>query len=118
LLGRYVAAFEAHDVDQLTTLLREDAASSMLPFVWWLSGASRIAGAMAAGDACAGDRLLPTAINGAPGFGQYRPDHDGALHPFALVLLELREGRVAHIITFLGTEGRFAEFGLPDRFDK
>jgi RNA polymerase sigma-70 factor (ECF subfamily) len=118
LLGRYVAAFEAHDVAQLTQLLREDAASSMPPFAWWLSGAARIAGAMAATDACAGDRLLPTAINGAPGFGQYRPDRDGELRPFALVVLELWAGRVAHIITFLGTEERFAEFGLPHRFDE
>jgi RNA polymerase sigma-70 factor (TIGR02960 family) len=115
LLDRYVAAFEAHDIDGLARLLREDATSSMPPFAWWLSGASRIVAVMAASDACAGDRLLPTVINGSPGFGQYRPDPDGELRPFALILLELRENRVAHIVTFLGSAGRFAEFGLPDR---
>ncbi|GAA5123895.1 RNA polymerase subunit sigma-70 [Pseudonocardia adelaidensis] len=118
LLDRYVAAFQAHDVDALARLLREDAASSMPPFAWWLSGASRIAAAMAASDACAGDRLVPTAINGSPGFGQYRPGPDGALRPFALILLELRGGRVAHIVTFLGTAGRFTEFGLPERLPR
>jgi RNA polymerase sigma-70 factor (TIGR02960 family) len=115
LLDRYVAAFEAHDVDGLARLLREDAASSMPPFAWWLRGASRIAAVMAESDACAGDRLLPAAINGSPGFGQYRPGPGGDLRPFALVLLELRDNRVAHIVTFLGSAGRFAEFGLPDR---
>lgn len=115
LLERYVAAFEARDVGELTSLLREDAVSSMPPFAWWLAGASRIAGVMAGSEACVGDRLLPTAINGSPGFGQYRPDDDGVLRPFALVLLELRDNRVAQIVTFLGTEHRFAEFGLPDR---
>jgi RNA polymerase sigma-70 factor (ECF subfamily) len=37
------------------------------------------------------------------------------LHPFALVILELRQHRVAHIVTFLGSTSRCAEFGLPDR---
>jgi RNA polymerase sigma-70 factor (ECF subfamily) len=115
LLDRYVAAFESHDVEALARLLREDAASSMPPFAWWISGASRITAVMAASDACAGDRLIPTAINGSPGFGQYRPGPDGELRRFALILLELRGARVAHIVTFLGTAGRFAEFGLPDR---
>jgi RNA polymerase sigma-70 factor (TIGR02960 family) len=115
MLDRYVAAFEAHDIDGLARLLREDAASSMPPFAWWLRGASRIAAIMAASDACAGDRLVPTAINGSPGFGQYRPGPDGDLHPFALILLECRDDRVAHLVTFLGTAARFAEFGLPDR---
>jgi RNA polymerase sigma-70 factor (TIGR02960 family) len=115
LLDRYVAAFEAHDVDGLARLLREDATSSMPPFAWWLAGASRIAAAMAASDACAGDRLVPAAINGSPGFGQYRPGPDGEQHPFAVILLELRDNRVAHIVTFLGTAARFTEFGLPGR---
>jgi RNA polymerase sigma-70 factor (TIGR02960 family) len=115
LLDRYVAAFENHDVERLTRLLREDAVSSMPPFAWWIAGAERIAGLLDSTDACAGDRLLPTAVNGSTGFGQYRPDEAGELRPFALVLLELRDNRVAHIVTFLGTADRFAEFGLPDR---
>lgn len=117
LLRSYVAAFEAHDVARLATLLRDDATSSMPPFAWWLHGATRITEVMAASDACAGDRLLPTAINGSAGFGQYRPDTDGVLRPFALLLLELRGTRVAHIVTFLGSGDRFTEFGLPERLD-
>lgn len=113
LLERYVAAFQAHDVAGLVQLLRTDAASSMPPFAWWLSGAQRIAAVMGASDACAGDQLIPIAVNGTTGLGQYRPDDGGVLRPFAILALELREGQVAHIITFLGSQERFAEFGLP-----
>ena len=113
LLARYVSAFEAHDVPGLRALLHEDATSSMPPFAWWLRGADTIADAVAASDACAGDRLLPVAINGSPGFGQYRPGPDGRLVPFALLLVEVRGDRVAHLVTFLGSEQRFPELGLP-----
>jgi RNA polymerase sigma-70 factor (TIGR02960 family) len=118
LLGRYVAAFEAHDIGQLAALLRDDAASSMPPLAWWIAGATRIADTMASSEACVGDRLVPIAINGSAGFGQYRRGSDGALRPFALVVLELWGGRVAHIVTFLGTGSRFPEFGLPNRLDE
>ncbi|GEA86116.1 RNA polymerase subunit sigma-70 [Cellulomonas cellasea] len=113
LLRRYVAAFEAHDVAALTAILREDAITSMPPFPWWLRGGALIAELMTTSDACAGDRLLPTAINGAPGFGQYRPAADGVLRPFALVLVDVVRGQVAATTTFLGTGARFSEFGLP-----
>lgn len=114
LLQRYVAAFESHDVTALTAVLSEDAVTSMPPFPWWLQGGTRIASIATASDACAGDRLLPTEINGVPGFGQYRPDDDGVLRPFALVLVETYAGHVVRDMTFLGSGDRFAEFGLPD----
>lgn len=114
LLRRYVAAFESHDVALLSALLREDALSSMPPFPWVLRGHARITAVLAASDACAGDRLVPTSINGMPGFGQYRPDEEQVLRPFALLALELRDGLVGHLTTFLGTGDRFAEFDLPD----
>src|SRR3954469_14940273 len=38
LLERYVAAFEAYDLDALTALIHEDATQSMPPFDLWLSG--------------------------------------------------------------------------------
>lgn len=114
LLRRFVKAFESHDVDALTDLLRTDAISSMPPFAWWIEGGSRIAALMGASDACAQDRLVATDVNGQLGFGQYRPADDGQLRPFALVAVELRGDRIGHIATFLGSGGRFAEFGLPE----
>lgn len=118
LLERYVAAFEDHDIPRLQALLREDATLSMPPFAWWVSGADRIAKVMGAGDACAGDKLVPVAINGSPGFGQYRPGPSGRLEPFALLVVEVADGRVAHLVTFLGSGDRFSEFGLPQELEK
>jgi RNA polymerase sigma-70 factor (ECF subfamily) len=112
LLERYVAAFEAHDVARLSELLLEDARTSMPPFGWWIEGGATIAALIGTGG-CDGARLLPTAIGGQPGFGQYRPDDRGLLRPFALVLVETRGERIAHVTTFLGTGDRFSEFGLP-----
>lgn len=116
LLERYVAAFEAHDVAALTAVLQHDAITSMPPFTWWVRGGARIAGLVAAGG-CAGARLAPTQICGSPGFGQYRPDDDGTLRPFALVQVETLAGRVSESMTFLGSGRRFVEFGLPEILD-
>jgi RNA polymerase sigma-70 factor (ECF subfamily) len=114
LLRRYVTAFEAHDIAGLTAILRADAVTSMPPFPWRLTGAEAIAEAMGASDSCAGARLVPCAMNGALGFGQYRRGDDNVLRPFALVAVQIRDGQIAQIVTFLGTQHRFHEFGLPD----
>ncbi|HZE39292.1 MAG TPA: RNA polymerase subunit sigma-70 [Stackebrandtia sp.] len=113
LLRRYVTAFESHDVAEMTAVLCDDATTSMPPFAWWLRGGETIAALMTSSDACAGDRLLPTVVNGVPGFGQYRPDARGRPRPFAIIAVEPRGGRVGQIVTFLGSGDRFAEFGLP-----
>jgi hypothetical protein len=87
----------------------------MPPFTWWLQGRETIGAAMAAGDGCIGDRLIPArGANGCLSLGQYRPSRDGVLRPFALIVLELRESAVADVVTFLGIADRFAEFGLPE----
>jgi RNA polymerase sigma-70 factor (TIGR02960 family) len=112
LLRRYVTAFESHDIAGLTAVLRADAVASMPPFQWQLAGAQKIAVVTGASDSCAGARLVPCRINGAPGFGQYRPG-DGALRPFALISVDIRDGQITQLVTFLGTQHRFAEFGLP-----
>src|SRR5207253_6898519 len=38
LLARYVAAFEAYDMEALTALIHEDATQSMPPYDLWLTG--------------------------------------------------------------------------------
>jgi RNA polymerase sigma-70 factor (TIGR02960 family) len=115
LLRRYVAAFEAHDVEGLTAILRADAVASMPPFGWRLDGGRAIAEAVGASEFCAGARLIGCRMNGGWGFGQYRPGDDSVLRPFALVAIEIRGDAIAAIVTFLGSEHRFGEFGLPDR---
>src|SRR6476620_757033 len=60
LVERYVAAFEAYDIDRLTELLHEDAIQSMPPFSLWLRGRDDIfTWWFGPGIACQGSKLLP-----------------------------------------------------------
>lgn len=117
LLRRYVTAFEAHDIAGLKAILRADAVTSMPPFAWRVTGGDTIAELIGSSDSCAGARLIPCRMNGTQGFGQYRPGDDNALHPFALISVQVQGGLIAQIVTFLGMQHRFHEFGLPDSID-
>jgi RNA polymerase sigma-70 factor, ECF subfamily len=115
LLARYVDAFERYDVDALAALLREDATMSMPPFTLWLHGPAAIkAWFLGRGIGCRGSRLVPTAANGLPAFGQYRPGGPGQPHrPWSLVVLELSGDRIVAMNHFLDTATLFPRFGLP-----
>ncbi|GIH79440.1 sigma-70 family RNA polymerase sigma factor [Planobispora longispora] len=114
LLARYCAAFERHDVAALVALLHEDATMSMPPFAWWLRGRDRIRPALLDPEAsCAGARLVPVPANGSPAFWQLRPGPDGAYAPFALVLLDVSEGLIGGITTYLDAERLIPLFGAP-----
>ncbi|PRY33028.1 sigma-70 family RNA polymerase sigma factor [Pseudosporangium ferrugineum] len=117
LLGRYVEAFQAYDLEALTTLLHEDATLSMPPLPLWLRGTGDIGAWMAGtGSGCRGSRLIPVAAGGQPAFGQYRPASGGAGHePWALIVLEIFGGRIAGITNYLDTPRLFPLFGLPPR---
>nr|WP_190252187.1 sigma-70 family RNA polymerase sigma factor [Dactylosporangium sucinum] len=113
LLGRYVKAFEAYDLEALTALLHEDATLSMPPLPLWLRGPADIRAWMAGtGSGCQGSRLVPVVANGMPAFGQYR-----TTGPWALIVLELSGGRIAGVNNFLDTARLFPLFGLPDHLD-
>ena len=118
LLDRYVAAFEDYDMDALTSLLQEDATLSMPPFDLWLQGVDEVrAWFVGHGIGCKGSRLLPVNANGSPGFAQYRPSPEGGWEPWALQVLEISDGRIAHLNSFLDTQRLFPLFGLPARLD-
>jgi RNA polymerase sigma-70 factor (ECF subfamily) len=115
LLERYVQAFQDYDVDKLTTLIEEDARQSMPPFDMWLRGrADILTWWFGPGIGCKGSRLVPVGnANGSPAYGQYKPSPDGGHEPWALQVLELRDGRIAEFSFFLDTESLFPLFGLP-----
>ena len=119
LLGRYVEAFERYDLDALTALLREDATLSMPPYTLWLRGPQAVRDwFLGRGIACRGSRLVPTAANGLPAFGQYKPAGPGApLRPWSLILVELEGDRIASMTHFLDTAVHFPRFGLPPELD-
>lgn len=114
LLERYVSAFERYDVDELTSLLREDATFSMPPYALWLRGPAPVKDwLLGPGAGCRGSRLVPTAACGSPAFGQYRARPEGGHTPWALVVLELSGDRISGWNSFLDTETLFPRFGLP-----
>lgn len=123
LLERYVEAFERYDIDRFVRLLHEDAVQSMPPFAMWLRGREDIATWMlGVGAGCRGSRVLPVRANGSPAAAQYRPDTDGGFSPWGIHVLDVVDGRIAEIHTFLAAEelpgadrDLFASFGLPAR---
>jgi RNA polymerase sigma-70 factor, ECF subfamily len=119
LLERYVAAFEAYDVDRLTELLREDAIQSMPPFDMWIAGRDDIfTWWFGPGIECKGSRVIPVrTANGSPAFGQYKIDPQGGYAPWALQVLETSGGRISELTFFLDTERLFPLFGLPQHLD-
>lgn len=113
-LTRYIAAFEAYDVDRLVEMFTAEAVWEMPPFDSWYRGPQAIATlirqqcpAQAAGDM----RLLPLVANGQPAAAMYMRNGDMHL-PFQLQVLEMRPDGVSHVVAFLDTT-LFARFGLP-----
>lgn len=119
LLDDYLSAFEAYDLDRLTSLLHDDATLSMPPWPLWLRGHEHIKAWQAGpGIGCRGSRLLPIVANGTPGFGQYRPtDRPGRWEPWAIQVIEIRDGRISSVNNFFGAERLFPLFGLPPHLE-
>ncbi len=119
LLDRYVAAFEAYDIDGLTDLLHEDAVQSMPPFSLWLQGRDDIfTWWFGPGIGCKGSKLVPVGLaNGMPAWGQFKPDPDGGYEPWALIVPDVSDGRIVELTFFLDTVRLFPLFGLPSRFE-
>jgi len=121
LLDRYIAAFEAYDIDGLVRLFTDDAVWEMPPFTGWYRGPRTIATlikhncpAERAGDM----RLLPLTANGQPAAAMYMINRDTGRHePFQLHVIELGPDGVGHVVAFLDA-ALFTKFGLPDRFPR
>ena len=115
LLERYVDAFERYDIDAFVRLLHDDATQHMPPFEMWLRGSGDIGTWMLGpGAACRGSRVMATHANGSPAVAQWRPTADGGFEPWALHVLEVFDGKVAHISSFLNLDNElFLTLGLP-----
>jgi RNA polymerase sigma-70 factor (ECF subfamily) len=117
LLARYVDAFQRYDMDALTSLIHEDAMQSMPPYELWLRGRENIfAWWVGKGAGCRGSRVIATqTANGSPAFAQYKPREDGreGYEPWALQVLEVKDGKVIEMTFFLSTDTLFPLFGVP-----
>jgi RNA polymerase sigma-70 factor (ECF subfamily) len=118
-LARYVKAFEAFDIDGLTRLLRADVLLNMPPYELWLQGVDELRTWWnGAGGGCRGSRLLAIEANGMPAFAQYRPAQDGpGWTPWAIMILEIKDGKLAGIGSYMDTERLFPLFGVPMRLN-
>jgi len=118
LLDRYIAAFEAYDIDKLVQMFTEEAIWEMPPFDGWYRGGPAIGDlvhhncpAEKAGDM----RLIPLTANGQPAAAMYMLDPGTGTHvPFQLHVLDVTPDGVAHVVAFLDTS-IFPKFGLPEQ---
>ncbi|MCG5431973.1 sigma-70 family RNA polymerase sigma factor [Mycobacterium sp. MYCO198283] len=117
-LARYIAAFEAYDIDRLVELFTAEAVWEMPPFTGWYQGPQAIGDlsrhhcpAERAGDM----RLIPTTANGQPAAAMYLRDPQTGHHEaFQLHVLAMAAAGIDHVVAFMDTS-LFARFGLPER---
>jgi RNA polymerase sigma-70 factor (ECF subfamily) len=116
-LARYIAAFEAYDIDRLVEMFTAEAIWEMPPYDGWYQGPTAIGTlihqqcpAEKSGDM----RLIPTLANGQPAAAMYMRDEAGGHLAFQLHVLDMTPDGVAHVVAFLDT-ALFAKFGLPER---
>ncbi len=101
LLSRFVAAYEAADLDAVVSMLTDDVFISMPPMPFEYQGRDAVA------DFCgrlfgAGRRfdLVPTRANGQPAYGVYLRAADGSAHGVGLHVLTLSGERVSEMVRF------------------
>jgi RNA polymerase sigma-70 factor (ECF subfamily) len=115
LLDRYVHAWEAPDLEEFVSLLKEDATFEMPPSPSWYLGRAAIR-AIAQQLVLGGQvrwKLLPVRANSNFGYGVYRQEEArGVYVPFGVQVLTIRDGQVATATTFLNPT-IFPFFHLP-----
>jgi RNA polymerase sigma-70 factor (TIGR02960 family) len=115
LVGRFADAVESGDVDELVSLLTEDARLTMPPLPLEYMGHQAIGAFLHHREELRGRplRVVPTRANTQPAFGCYLPDPQTAIaHAHALFVLTLEADEVS-AITWFGDKSVFRHFGLP-----
>jgi len=114
LVGRFADAFQVGDVDELVTLLTDDALLTMPPLPLEYQGHEAIAAFLRYRVPLrpAPMRVVPTRANTQPALGCYLEDpHAAIARPFGLIVLTLEGGLISAMTRF--DPGVFPYFGLP-----
>jgi RNA polymerase sigma-70 factor (TIGR02960 family) len=115
LVERFADAVESGDIDEMVSLLTDDALLTMPPEPLEYQGREAIAAFLRHREEARGVplRVVPTRANTQPAFGCYLPDAQaGIARPAGLFVLTL-EGDAAAAMTWFAATGVFERFGLP-----
>jgi RNA polymerase sigma-70 factor (TIGR02960 family) len=115
LVKRFMAAWDAVDIDGLVALLTEDAVLTMPPERMRFAGASTIGRFFATvpQDGRLDEiRLVPTAANRQPALAAYARADDGTHRPYGLMVLQIEDGHISGIFGF-PDPWLFRQCGLP-----
>jgi RNA polymerase sigma-70 factor (TIGR02960 family) len=111
IVARFVAAYQAADIQALVTLLTDDVLISMPPLPFEYQGLEAVTRFLIIMLGAGRVDLVPTRANGQPAFGVYRRGPTGIRHGTSLFVLTLTGDRVSAITRFEATV--LPWFGLP-----
>ena len=115
LVGRFADAVESGDVDDVVSLLTDDALLTMPPQPLEYQGHEAIAAFLRHRAELRGAalRVVPTRANSQPAFGCYLPDpHAAIARPYGMIVVT-PAGEAITAITWFSDTGVFRHFGLP-----
>ena len=113
LVSAYVDAWEAGDVEAVTSLLAEDAALAMPPRATWFRGLDACRIFLAERALARRSRLVRAHANGQVAFATYLWDPDRECYEGHVIqVLTLRGDRIAEVTAFV-EPALVAQFGLP-----
>ena len=115
LVKRFMAAWEAVDVDALVALLTDDAVMTMPPERMHVSGARAIGhffSSVPLDGRLDQIRLVPTGANRQPALAAYALSGDSTHIPYGLMVMDIHQDKVAGIVGF-PDPWLFEQFGLP-----
>ncbi len=116
VMARFLAAWEAVDVEAIVALLADDALLTMPPEPTRIVGAEAIGAffrTVPAGGFLDRIRLVETRANGQPAVAAYLADPDGAFRAYGVLVFALDGDAIASIAGFAGYPALVPRFGLP-----
>lgn len=117
VVSRFLAAWEAVDVDAIVALLADDALLTMPPEPMRIVGAEAIGvffRTVPAGGFLDRIRLVETRSNGQPAVAAYMVAEDGAYHAYGVMVFALDGSAITSITGFPGYPTLVPRFGLAD----